>query len=104
MLRSIFRETRVDVVVVDAAHDFASVAQDLRNILSSLPSVEWVVLHDYGVENEKEGIVDGLQVRFRLTAIKLCSFMFFHLSLKNKKMRRLKSEWRWFYVNSNWLW
>ena len=34
----------------------------------------------------------------------LCSFMFFHLSLKNKKMRRLKSEWRWFYVNSNWLW
>ena len=35
----------------------------------------------------------------------LCSFMFFHLSLKNiSKMRRLKSEWRWFYVNSNWLW
>ena len=47
---------------VDAAHDFASVAQDLRNVLQ-LPSVEWIVLHDYGVENEKEGIVDGLQVR-----------------------------------------
>ena len=46
---------------VDAAHDFASVAQDLRNVLQ-LPSVEWIVLHDYGVENEKEGIVDGLQV------------------------------------------
>ena len=57
----VFRETRIDVVFVDAAHDFASVLQDLRNILQ-LPSVDWIVLHDYGVENEKEGIVDGLQV------------------------------------------
>lgn len=55
------RLNQIEVVFIDAAHDFASVKSDVINSLR-LPFVEWLIFHDYGLSDTEVGRVEGHQV------------------------------------------
>jgi SAM-dependent methyltransferase len=51
----------IDVVFIDAAHDYHSVKQDIRNSLQLHPT--WIVFHDYGSFNDVSSKQQGMQVK-----------------------------------------
>lgn len=56
------RENRIEVVFVDAAHDYLSVKSDVINSLQ-LNGVEWLIFHDYGQFNNETDQLKGLPFR-----------------------------------------
>eukprot|EP00929_Paragymnodinium_shiwhaense_P047910 TRINITY_DN2429_c1_g3_i2.p1 TRINITY_DN2429_c1_g3~~TRINITY_DN2429_c1_g3_i2.p1 ORF type:complete len:414 (-),score=66.13 TRINITY_DN2429_c1_g3_i2:329-1570(-) len=53
---------QIEVVFIDAAHDYPSVKNDIINALR-IKTVSWLVFHDYDGDNELVGVVDGMQVK-----------------------------------------
>ena len=51
----------IDVVFIDAAHDYVSVMSDTMNALQLQPS--WIVFHDYGEFNTEPSKIGGRQVQ-----------------------------------------
>ena len=51
----------VDLVFIDAAHDYVSVMSDTMNSLVLQPS--WIVFHDYNIYNAEPSKAGGMQVR-----------------------------------------
>ena len=60
---TIFRSNQVDVVIVDANHDFHFVRADAYNSLRHLPSVKYMAFHDYGAERGVRRTVNELTGR-----------------------------------------
>jgi len=58
----IFNLNQIEVVFIDAAHDYASVKSDSIHALQ-IKGLQWVVYHDYGLLNDAWGIVNGMQVK-----------------------------------------
>merc|ERR1719246_88589 len=59
---SLLSENRIDVVFIDAAHNYASVLSDAMHSLQ-LSDLRWLVFHDYSIENEEASRRYGMQVK-----------------------------------------
>ncbi|CAE7831176.1 unnamed protein product [Symbiodinium sp. CCMP2592] len=60
---TIFRNNQVDVVIIDANHDFHYVRSDAYNSLRQLPNLKYMVFHDYGSEDGVRQTVKELSGR-----------------------------------------
>lgn len=60
---TIFRNNQVDVVLIDANHDFHYVRSDAYNSLRHLPNLKYMVFHDYGSEDGVRRTVNALSAR-----------------------------------------
>lgn len=58
----LFTLNQIEVVFIDAAHDYPSVKSDAMHALQ-IPTVEWVVFHDYNDVNQKSGAIYGMHVK-----------------------------------------
>ena len=57
-----FKRYRIQVVFIDAAHNYPSVKSDAVMALH-MDTVQWIVFHDYWMRNELVGISHGNQVQ-----------------------------------------
>ena len=56
------QSNQIEVVFIDAAHDYPSVKSDTLNALQ-IDGVQWLTFHDCHDENDEFGTVGGSQVR-----------------------------------------
>lgn len=65
----LFAQNTIDVVFLDASHDYEAVAQDIQNCIR-LPSVSYVIFDDYGAEHGVRAAVHEAVTRGQLRPVR----------------------------------